>query len=298
MPVDKKQGLVARQTLSAEELTAIKQLTAICEDYERLYMRLSWGMLQTRSGKQAEDFLYYVDNQLVGYLAMDGHGTETRELVGMVHPDHRREGIFRTLLTAAQTECQRHGVQRLVLICEHSSRSGKAFVEAIKANYDTSEHEMILEHFRERAAFDDRLVLRPADDSDVEGLVTIVQSDGLSEEEARRWVKRVLSEPISQTYIATFGVEGVSCGEPIGTLRVDNWDELAGIYGFVVLPAYRGRGYGRQMLEEVIRSIRATSQKTIMLDVDTNNINAIGLYRSCGFAIKTTYDYYVINIGN
>lgn len=296
MPDHKKQGLVARQTLTAEELVEIKQLTAICEDYEKLYMRLSWGMLQTRSGKQTEDFLYYDDGRLVGYLASDG--TETRELVGMVHPDHRREGIFRALLTAARTECRLHGVQRLVLICEHSSSSGKAFVEAIKADYDTSEHEMVLEHFRERSTFDDRLVLRPADDSDVEGLVTIVQSDGLSEEGARRWVARVLSEPTSQTYIATFGVEGVNCGEPIGTLRVDNWDEIAGIYGFVVISAYRGRGYGRQMLEEVIRSIRATSQKTIMLDVDTNNSNALGLYRSCGFVIKTTYDYYVINIGN
>ena len=31
-----------------------------------------------------------------------------------------------------------------------------------------------------------------------------------------------------------------------------------------------------------------------MLDVETTNERAIHLYRSCGFDIKTTYDYYNI----
>jgi len=43
---------------------------------------------------------------------------------------------------------------------------------------------------------------------------------------------------------------------------------------------------------EAIRTIRAETQKRIMLDVETDNTDAIGLYQSCGFEIKTTYDYY------
>ena len=68
--------------------------------------------------------------------------------------------------------------------------------------------------------------------------------------------------------------------------------EQVGIYAFEVRLGYRGRGYGRQMLEEAIRTIRAETQKRIMLDVETDNTDAIGLYQSCGFEIKTTYDYY------
>jgi ribosomal protein S18 acetylase RimI-like enzyme len=33
-----------------------------------------------------------------------------------------------------------------------------------------------------------------------------------------------------------------------------------------------------------------------MLDVETDNTNAIGLYLSCGFEIKSTYDYFNLNI--
>ena len=73
--------------------------------------------------------------------------------------------------------------------------------------------------------------------------------------------------------------------------------EEVGIYGFVVRSAYRGRGYGRQMLEETIRTIQARSQKQIMLEVDSQNTNALGLYRSCGFKETTTYGYYNLDIG-
>jgi len=86
--------------------------------------------------------------------------------------------------------------------------------------------------------------------------------------------------------------------EPIGCLRLDEMDGEVGIYGFVVRPGYRGRGYGRQMLEAVIRKIQAESQKGIMLEVDTENTIAIGLYRSCGFQVKTTYDSYDLDVQN
>ncbi|HYX51664.1 MAG TPA: GNAT family N-acetyltransferase, partial [Ktedonobacteraceae bacterium] len=78
--------------------------------------------------------------------------------------------------------------------------------------------------------------------------------------------------------------------------RLDYMSDQVGIYAFEVRMGYRGLGYGRQMLEEAIRTIRIESQKRIMLDVETDNTNAIGLYLSCGFEIKTTYDYYDLKI--
>jgi ribosomal protein S18 acetylase RimI-like enzyme len=79
-------------------------------------------------------------------------------------------------------------------------------------------------------------------------------------------------------------------------LRLDDMGDQVGIYAFEVRLGYRGLGYGRQMLEEAIRIIRAGTQKTIMLDVETDNTNAIGLYLSCGFEVKTTYDYYGLDL--
>jgi len=292
---------VKKRTLTTEELAAIQQLVDICNHnpHEPLHMRIEWGLISTRSGAEVNDFLYYQEGVLIGYLMAYGLGTDERELTGMVHPQQRRQGIARLLLQAARDEYTGFGVRQLLLISERRSASGKAFVESVGAlkngSSDFSEHEMVLTHFQERQQFDDRLVFRPADISDLDALATIYAAvEGASTEVGKARIRERLHKPHCQYYIATFGEEEVGCQEPVGMLRLDEMEHEVGIYSFGIIPDYQGRGYGRQMLEEVIRAIRDRSQKPIMLDVEVTNERAFHLYRSCGFDIKTTYDYYSI----
>jgi ribosomal protein S18 acetylase RimI-like enzyme len=284
-------GLVKRQTLTDTEAEAIAQLIVTCNAYEGLRMRLSVEWLRRRSGDEKNDFLYYEDGMLVGYLNVDSNGILEKELTGMVHPDYRRRGIFRTLLAAAKEECDRRGVQRLILVCEHVSRSGQEFVQAIGAHHDFSEHEMALGTFRERPAADPRLRMRKASLDDLEALAFVhATSFGDGIEGSKAYVTKCLQYAWSTFYLGLLGEE------PVGCLRLDDLEQEVGIYGFGVRPEYQGRGYGRQMLQEVIHMLRAESQKSIMLDVEIDNTNAVALYLSCGFEIRTTYGYYSLSI--
>lgn len=298
MPLHKPQSVVAKSVLSPAEIAECEQLVALCNSHDALHMQLSREMLEERSGKENDDFLYYQDDMLVGYLSLMSWGTEERELhIGVVHPNYRRQGIFRALLEAARAECISQGTRKFVLICEEASGSAIASVTALGARYTFSEHEMVLANFHDSMTFDDRLTLSPVRSSQIDALVT-VQSRSFNDSEAfvLLMVAKFLQEPQRHFYLATFGEEGLSCREPVGVLRLDEFGAEIGIYAFGVLPEYRRRGYGRQMLEEVIREIRTRSQKTIKLEVDTRNTTAINLYHSCGFAIRTTYNYYVIDI--
>ena len=281
-----RQGLLKKQTLTEIESTAIEQLITLCNNYEGLHMRLDMGALHHRSGNETNDFLYYEDGILVGYLFVEGWGSRDRELVGMVHPDYRRGGIFISLLAVAKEECQQRNVQKLILVCEHFSKSGLAFVNALSAHHEYSEHEMVLGTFQERRNYGNGLHIRQAISSDLDAIVSILATDSGNAESVNRWVAKLFEEPTSRFYLATLDQN------PLGCLRLDFMSDQVGIYAFEVRIGYRGHGYGRQMLEEAIRAISAETQKRIMLDVETDNINAIGLYLSCGFEIKTTYDYY------
>jgi len=289
--------MVKKQVLTPSDITAVEQLAQVCNAYEQLDMRTDWLDVRPEFFGNIHDYLYYADGRLVGYLFLKRNGTAQKEVTGIVHPDYRRRGIFSTLLAAAREECKQQHVQTLFLVCEELSPSGQAFIAASGARHDFSEHKMALGTFHESNSFDDRLAFQQADMSDLDALVTIiVEGWERSQYEVREAVAFNLQEPSCSVYIARFGGDELSCGEPIGCLRIYDFAHEIGIYGFVVRPAYRGRGYGRQMLEEAIRAIQSQSQKSIMLEVDTSNTSALNLYRSCGFEVTRTYGYYAIDL--
>ena len=280
-----EQGLFRKHILTDTELREIEHLTEICNKYEDLHMRFSW--LRTRPlSEEANDFLYYEDGKLTGYLNISSYGRKEKELTGMVHPEQRRKGIFRALFMAAKEECMRRGMQRVILVCEHASRSGPAFAAASGAHHDFSEHAMVLGDFQERGTADERVHTRKAGLEDFEALASITTTDFGDVEEANFYVAQFLQ----CFYLGMLNEEAIGC------LRLDEMEDEVGIYGFVVRPEQRGRGYGRQILEEAIRIIGAEGGKEITLEVETDNVNAIGLYRSCGFQVKTTYDYYTLDL--
>ncbi len=70
------------------------------------------------------------------------------------------------------------------------------------------------------------------------------------------------------------------------------WEGSADITAVGVLPAHRGRGYGRQMLADVVAMLLGEGWERITIEVATDNTNALRLYESCGFRVTTAYSYY------
>lgn len=293
-----RQGIFAIQKPTESEIAAIEQLATLCNDFEGLHIRLPGiGMFGERPGNETLDFLYYEQGQLVGYLGIDNYGVKEKECTGMVHPVHRRKGIARQLLQVAKEEARHSGIEQLVLDSERTSVSGMAFVKAIHAHLSFSEHEMVLGTFIDRPVFDERLTLRQAGSpEDLAMIVSIMATDMGDAEQAKRYVADMAKRSDQRFYLMTFGGPEVGCDEPVGSLRLAKMGQRRGIYGFVVHPEYRGKGYGRHLLQEVIRLVHSEGSHEIMLDVDVTNTNALGLYLSCGFEIKTTYDYYNIEV--
>jgi len=291
MSEDTRNGLVAKQTLTPDEIVEISRLIDICNAHDRLRMRIGMEMLRERRGDETNDFLYYADGQLVGYLEADSYGRKDKELAGMVHPDYRRQGIFTTLFTTAKEEFERRGVQKLIFICEHISESGRAFLATTGADYAYAEHEMWLGTFHERGRRSEGLLMRRADAGDINTIVSLLATDSGNVEDVKAWVTELMGKPGQYwLFLATLN------DQTLGTVRLDFMEEVTGIYAFEVRLGYRGLGYGREMLEQLIHIARAASKKPIMLDVETGNTNAVGLYLSCGFEVKTTYDYYELNL--
>lgn len=284
MNPDDRQGLVKTRGLAGQALADAGGLAAVCNQYESLDLPLNLDA----AGYQ---FLHYEDGRLVGILTLQVNGEI--EVCLTVDPGHRRRGVGRGLLTAAGAACREQGASSVLLVCEEASRSGMAFVEAVGARYRSSEYRMKLDVDASPGTppSQSTIRLRQADAGNVQVVAQIIAiAFGRSEDIERRRVERDIHKPSHRFYIAHLN------DEPVGSLGVVAHGDRVWIVAFGVLPEFRGRGYGRQMLAATAGMLRAEHWKEILIEVATDNRNALSLYQSCGFGETTCYEYYQMNV--
>jgi ribosomal protein S18 acetylase RimI-like enzyme len=206
-----------------------------------------------------------------------------------VHPDHRRRGIGRGLVDAVRAEVRRRSLRECLLVTDTASPAAGPFLAALAIPYRFSEYRLELD----RAAIDRSrprpggLSLRPATGADAEALTAVIAAAfGDPEIEARARVQAGMHERTRRFYLAELD------GEPVGAIRAGEWGGNGDITAFAVHPAHQGRGYGRQILLETVDLLIAEGHGRVMLEVATDNPNALGLYQSCGFRVTNEYGYY------
>lgn len=288
-------GFAPLVRVDRSDLDAIWRLAALCNAVDGLDLKIS-PALRTEESAWTADFAYVADGELVGYCSLDGE-LEV-ELCGMVHPDHRRQGIGRALLAKARSECVRRGARELLLICEEQSRAGQAFVATVGGAHRFDEHEMDL-----RIAADmpinttpaplDGLRFGLASRDDVMAIVAVTAAAfGDPIEQVTRRIERDLRDAPGSLFGVWLGAELV------GTLKLyDDLPGKVGIYAVAVAPSWQGRGVGRWMMLQALEHARRQGHARFGLEVDPNNANAVALYRGLGFVFTTTYCYYELPLG-
>ena len=78
----------------------------------------------------------------------------------------------------------------------------------------------------------------------------------------------------------------------VGKIQVTLGADEIYLSGFCLWPDYRGQGYGRSILTQIVNQLNRERRQPIALEVACANRQALNLYQSCGFQEVTAYDYY------
>lgn len=207
----------------------------------------------------------------------------------VVHPGHRRSGIGGAIVNAFKHELRRRERSSCLLVADQASPSAIAFLAAKGISHISSEHRLALDR-SQTAPSRSRirgLAMRAAtrDDADVLACLLAKSSDD-DLDDARALIDRGLDERTRRFYIASLD------GTPVGLIRAGEIDGVGDLTAFGVLPEHRGKGIGRQMLNDATDMLAAQELERIQIEVATNNANALGLYASCGFRAIAEYGFY------
>lgn len=280
--------VVPKQTLTQAEITAIAALETRCNEAEGIEIAtyIEWYADRPVKG-QTDDFLCYRGDELIGYLNLFYITEAEVEINGMVAPEHRRRGVFRHLLTVADKEIAARNFGTRLLVIASGSRSGTAFAEKIGAALRNTEYSMKLTGFQPAANKTEGLALHRATPADFEFLVTCSSRAFADDEANTRELLERTNESNRTTWKATVN------GTPVGMIRAFFLeDKETWFHGFAVLPEHQGLGYGRQILSQAVQLMLDQGRTNLFLRVDTDNENALNLYKSCGFEVTTATHYY------
>ncbi|MDF2923084.1 MAG: family N-acetyltransferase [Paenibacillaceae bacterium] len=287
-----KKGLVIPNRMSERQLNEIQELARICNDADHIELKLNKGMLEKRAEGEPNDFLWYKDGKLVGFLALYHFVPKEAEVGGMVHPDYRRQGIFSALTREAVLSAKRQQVPSLLFVCPQQSRGAQAFLKEQHTQYDYSEFGMKLSEQPQATGGPSSIALRKGTESDRQLMIQL-DSFGFEspEEDSISIVDMILSNPHEDwPYIAC------KDAKPVGRINIHIRDGNAHIFGFSVLPEHRRQGYGQQILLEAIGLAANKGLRSVTLEVACGNRKALELYQRCGFRETYVNDYFRLKL--
>ena len=126
-----------------------------------------------------------------------------------------------------------------------------------------------------------RTIINAVDPADIDALVEI-HAAGFR----RGWSADEIEELVADSTVTRHVLRRESlfgARRPQGFILIRTVAGQAEVLTIAVAPAARGRGHGRALMEEALRSLYRELVPEIFLEVDENNASAVSLYRSLGF---------------
>ena len=129
------------------------------------------------------------------------------------------------------------------------------------------------------------MILRDMTEADLNGVLRIER-----EVHAHPWTLGNFSDALRSKYLCkVYEKDGIMLGYAVLMLAVDE----AELLDIAIAAQHQRRGWGRNLLEEMMVLARSHDMRRMVLEVRASNAAAIGLYRRAGFAdIGLRRDYY------
>lgn len=247
-------------------------------------------------------FVALDNDTIVGYCT-PRHDTLT------VHPDHRRQGHGRRLVAASLGLVRSRGLAHLVLHGPADRAPAAGFIEALGFTYQSSlwMFELAPTVGVPGPTFPEGFVVRAfRPESDLETFVDLANATFRDHPTPLNFSERGVAHVHALPDFDPNGILFVSPRDepdrPIGWAKAEHETTEAGsrrgYISFVgVLPDWRGRGLGRELLRWGIAYVRAAGAGTIELNVEALNERALGLYRRTGFTPEVEWPHYALPTG-
>ncbi len=276
--------LIRTHQLDFEQLRALEQLSAECKQHDENNIAMYRHLLD-KARPTPCNVLYYKKDKLIGFLRPFFFYENACEIAVMVHPDFRRQGISFRMLQEIQLILNDHYVENIIFSVPQGLYT--SWLTQFGLSYQGSEYQMQYCNTTLPLLEEKRFNIRPANHADIPTLCMIDKACfPLEQEDMPLRFYSLLAD--SGYTILMISLDGI----PVGKAHILWQSDAARLSDIAVLPKAQGQGLGSAIINYCIAHVLKTNIHKIVLDVETNNRNALNIYRRLGFTINNAHDYW------
>ena len=279
--------ITANHQLTLQALDDLNHLKMMCQSVDTHVIALYPNLLR-QCRPLSTNLLYYHHNQLVGFLSLFFFYEDACEISVMVAPAFRRQGIATELIQQALPLIHEKRLNTLIF----SSPTGvnDSWLPHLGFCYQNSEYQMLRHTNAFLPASHTQLDYRTATLEDCATLCAI-DTDCFPKEQhsPSERMHTFLNDP---NYHIVLAEEN---GMPVAKAHILLDDNRGRLSDIAVLPHCQGRGLGKAIMSYCVNFCLSKQRTSIDLDVETNNVNALKLYKNAGFLIANAYDFWSIS---
>lgn len=278
--------IIKASKLTQKQYEQARELHALAQAYDGFSTQFYWNSTAERQSNDITDLMFYLDEKLVGYVAIYEFETHSAEVCAVVHPDHRHKHVFSRLFDEAQIEMRVSGILFCDVVCHPQSVFGLKSLKQMGANYRTTEYEMAtfnkLEIKEPRA--DIKIKRATPDDFKLLALLGSECFESSIEAEIER-LQSTVSDKARSIYIVFLN------DIPVGKVHSIKRDEIF-LHDFCILPAFQGQGITAVFLKKVTNRFFQYGANCVTLAITADNPKALAMYRKCGFQERESQEYW------
>jgi ribosomal protein S18 acetylase RimI-like enzyme len=228
-----------------------------------------------------------VGDTVVGVATIFAPQPHEGEIAVCVASGYRCRGIGKSMVSFAMAGLARFKIQDTLLLCDGKSESGRYFVASLQGEDHFHEYSMLLEDSDSLHA-DTSVVVRTAISSDIELMATLCAAAYEDPyDESLGFIQAAMGAVQRTGYI------GELAGIAVASCFVSRNEKGISINTVAVEPSYQRKGIATAFLSNIILLL-LSERKPIVLDVNSSNLRAFGLYKKLGFVITSDIGYYRI----
>lgn len=295
-----------------EEIHQQRELVDVAASRDDYTIKVYWDVLHKRGGTYLSDYYYYIDQQLVGVLNMYRFKSDLVEIAALVHPDFRRQGVYRMLFNEALHELKRVHIERMSFVCHDKAKEFIGYLNRRQVKFDHSE-DQILATDKFTLSAEPLVQLRLARREDLDILAIIHQESFGGEIEAhRRYLMNCFDEAHYEIWLCFYHEQAVGKIH----LYFNEFNEVL-LHDLGIRTEFRRQNLGSAMLLNLVHQLQTEQSASapvgeygirseggltsapslrILADIYTSDAGVVEFYRRCEFITINRYHFLHSNI--